>query len=397
MSKDYPEKPLTPSTPEARPTLGRKCLGVLLAFGLIAGQGRADTKKLQVDKNSSEGQYLELVTLEGDGAKKVALLEQFLVLFPASNVNVTSWVYSELQDRYRRIGQIDKALAAGEKLLSLTPDDIDTARLNWRLAESKGDPALVKKWVDATAEIADRLVKAPLPSDPDEMKIADERLALARQFVRNTDHDGYVKALATKDPVQRVDALEEFLKKRPQNPYLDQIEIAEFIAYNEAGDLDKTLAAAERIVAHNDKYDSAMLFIAEVNFRRKTDTKRALALATKFIERSATATKPEDLTEDQWARTKAQNLALAYLIVGGIHFQSSNWGPADRGLRAALPLVADDQLRATILYQLGWANYQMQNALEAIKFYRQCAAIRSPFQEQAGKAVISIKAEYNLP
>jgi tetratricopeptide (TPR) repeat protein len=369
----------------------------LLALGLIAGEGLADTKKLQVDKNSSEGQFLELVSLEGDGARKVALLEQFLVLFPASNPIVTTWVYSELQDRYRRLGQIEKALAAGEKLLSLSPDDLETARLNWRMAESKGDAAQVKKWSAATEAIAERLVKAPMPSDPDEMKVAEDRLALARQFVRNTDHDDYVKALEIKDPLKRVEALEEFLKKSPQNPYLDQIEIAEFIAYKESGDVDKTLAAAEKIMAHNENYDSAILFIAEVNFRRKKDTKRTLALATKFIERTATAAKPEGLTDDQWARTKAQNVGLAYFIVGGIHFQNSSWGPADRGLRAALPSVGDEQLRAGILYQLGWANYQMQNALEAIKFYRQCAAIKSGFQDQASKAVLSIKSEYNLP
>jgi hypothetical protein len=39
----------------------------------------------------------------------------------------------------------------------------------------------------------------------------------------------------------------------------------------------------------------------------------------------------------------------------------------------------------------------MKKALDAIKFYRQCATIRSPFQEQATKAIITIKAEYNLP
>jgi tetratricopeptide (TPR) repeat protein len=381
---------------ETRPTARRRSLRVLLAFGLIAGEGLADTKKLQFDKNTSEGQFLELVSLETDGARKIALLEQFLVLFP-SNPTLISWVYSELQDRYRRAGQLDKALATGEKLLSLVPDDIETARLNLRLAETKGDAQLEKKWAAAIAAIAERLLKTPLPSDPDELKIAEDRRALARQFVVNSDHETYVKALGIKDPAQRIAALEGFIAKSPQNPYLDQIEIAEFAAYKETGDIDKTVAAAEKIIAHNDSYESALLFIAEVNFRRKKDPKRAMTLAAKFIERTATATTPEGMTDDQWAHTKAQNLALAHIIIGNIHFQSSNWGPADKALRAALPLVGDEQLRASILNELGYSNYQLQNALEAIKFYRLCAAIRSPFQEQAGKSILSIKSEYNLP
>lgn len=375
----------------------RKCLRVLLAFGLAASEGSADTKKLHVDRNSSEGQYLELVTLESDSTRKIALLEQFLVLFPAANPTVAVWVYSEIQDRYRRAGQLDKALAAGEKLLALAPDDIDTARLNWRMAETKGDAVLTKKWSAATLAIAERLVNAPIPSDPEEMKAAEERLALARQFMRNTDHDDYVKALDIRDPAQRIAALDEFVKRRPQNPYLDQIEVAEFVAYRETGDVDKTLEVAEKIIAHNDSYDSAVLFVAEINFRRKKDPKRTLALATKFIEKAASATKPEGTTDEQWARTKTQNVGLAHYIIGSIHFQNGEWASADRYLRAAVPMIGDDQFRATTLNQLGWVNYQMQNALEAIKFYRLCAAIRSPFQEQAAKSIIAIKAEYNLP
>jgi tetratricopeptide (TPR) repeat protein len=366
-------------------------------MGLIAGQGMADTKKLQIDKNSPEGQYFELISLESDASKKIGLLEQFLVLFPTSAPTLAAWVYGELQDRYRRAGQLDKAIAAGEKILALEPDNLETARLNWRMAETKGDAALVKKWSAATATIAERVVKSSLPSDPEEMKAAEDRLAYARQFVVNTEHDDYKKAIETKDPAQRIAALEEFLKKSPQNPYLDQIEIAEFLAYKEIGDLEKTLSLGEKILAHNDTYENALLMIAEINFRRQKDPKRTLALATKFVERMAVATKPEGIADQDWTRTKTQNLALAHFIIGSIRIQNGEFAAADRALRAALPFVAEEQFRATVLNQLGWVNYHLENALEAIKYYRQCAAIRSPFQDQASKAILTIKSEYSIP
>ena len=368
-------------------------MAALFFVPLAAG----DLKKPQLDRNSSEGQFMELISLEGDTAKKTALLEQFLTLFPKIDPSVTAWIYGELQDRYRRSGALDKAIGAGEKVLQIDPDNIEVARMNWRLAETKKDEALVKLWSEETARIAERIVKAPIPSDPEAMKAAEERALYAKQFIVNTDFQDYMAAIQTKDPAQRIAALDEFVKKSPQNPYMAQIEIAVFLALRELGDIDKTLAAAETVLARDENREDAMLFVAEMNFRRKKNTQRTFTLATKFIERMSIARKPEEMPDDQWTRTRNQNLALAYFIIGSIHFQSERWSAVDKAFRAALPYAPNDSLRATLLYQLGWANYKMQYPMEAIQFYKQCASIAGPMQEQASKNVVSVKAEYNLP
>jgi len=357
----------------------------------------ADVKKLVIDKNSAEGQFLDLVNLEGDAARKTALLEQFLTMFPKVDPMVVAWVYGELQERYRKAAAWDKALGAGEKILAIEPDNIEVARLNWRIAETKKDAELVKRWSEETEKIAERIVKAPLPEDPEAMKAAEERAAYARQFVVNTDYEDYMRAIQTKDPAQRIAALEEFGKKSPQNPYAEQIEVATFLAWKEIGDLDKTLASAEKVLARNPNREDALLFVAEINFRRKREPQRTLGLAQKFIERIAMAPKPDELSDQDWTRSKNRNLALAYFIIGGIHAQSAQWSATDKAYRAALPFATDDQLRANLLYQLGWANYQMHAALEAIKFYRMCAAIPGPLQDQATKNVAAVKSEYNVP
>jgi len=340
---------------------------------------------------------MDLVNLESDSAKKLVLLEQFLTLFPKSDPGITVWIYSELQDRYRRAGAPDKALAAGERALEIEPDNIEIARANWRIAETKNDAVLVKKWSTLTSAIAERIVKAPLPADPETLKSAQAVVEFARQFVVNTTYDDYNKAVQIKDPAQRIAALREFVTKNPQNPYMNQIEIAEFLAYKEIGDVDKTLLAAEKILARDEDREDALLFVAEIGFRRKKDPKRTLALTNKFIARMAVATRPDGQSETDWLRSKRQNLMLAHYIVGSIYFQSQQWGAADKALREALALAGEDQLRSTLLYNLGWANYQMQNALEAIRFYRLCAAIPGPMQEQSAKNVLSVKSEYNLP
>jgi tetratricopeptide (TPR) repeat protein len=369
-----------------------------LAIGImLASSAGAEVHKLVVDKNSPEGQFLDLVTLESDAAKKIALLEQFLNMFPRVDPNVTAWVYGELQERYRRAGAIDKALAAGERILAIEPDNVEVARANWRLAETKKDEALVKHWAEETAKIAERVVKAPLPSDPEALKAAEDRALYARQFIVNTDYEDFTSALKTQDAAQRIAALKAFSEKSPQNPYQEQIEIATFLAWKELGDVDNTLAAAERVLARNENREDAMIFVAEINFRRKKDPQRTVSLASKFIERMATAAKPDGMSDEDWTRSKNRNLALAHYFIGGIRAQSNQWAAVDKEYRAALPFVADEQFRATLLYQLGYANYQLHNALDAIKFYKLCAAIPSAMQDQASKNVLAVKAEYNVP
>lgn len=378
-------------------TISRFVLGVALSLLLMATALTANVRKLVIDRNTPEGQYLELVTLEGSAAKKLTLLEQFPALFPHADPKVMAWVYSELQDRYRRASNLARAIAEGEKLIELEPDNIDVARLNLRLAETKGDAELVARWTAETEKIARRLVSTALPSDPDGKGAAEDRLALARQLVAKTDYDDYMKAVATTDPLERITALEEFMKKSPQNPYIDQIEIAEFLAFRETGDVDKTLAAAERILAHNEDYENALLFVAEINSRRKTNPARTLTLAAKFIQRMAVAVKPESMTDEEWNRTKTHNLGLAHYMIASIHFENERWPAADQALRATLPYVGDQQFRATVLNQLGWTNYRLRNPIDAIKFYGQCAGIPGPLQDQASKSIVSIKQEYGLP
>jgi tetratricopeptide (TPR) repeat protein len=376
-----------------------RCKGLVSACAvLLASLALGEVKKPRIGKDTPEGTFLELVSLEATASKKVALLEHFLTIFPACDPSITVWVYGELQDRYGRAGELDKALGAGEKIMALQPDNIEIAAANRRIAEKKGNADLARKWSDETAAIAERLVKSPLPLplDPEESKIVQDRMDYARQFVVKINYDEFNKAIQIKEPAERIAALEEFLKKAPQNPYFDQIEVAEFLAYKEIGDVDKTLAAAEKILSHNENREDALLFVLEINYRRKKDSKRTLALAAKFIERMTVAEKPEGVSDLDWTRAKNQNIARAHYITGRIYFDSGQWPPADRALRATLPLIGDEQFRAAVLNDLGWANYQMQNAIDAIKFYSECAAIKSPLQEQAAKSAVSVKAEYHL-
>ena len=65
-------------------------------------------------------------------------------------------------------------------------------------------------------------------------------------------------------------------------------------------------------------------------------------------------------------------------------------------MRAALPLVEFErrQIKAEVLYDLGFANYKMDKPQDAANYYRDCSAIKSPFQATAAKNLQGIKTTH---
>ena len=73
---------------------------------------------------------------------------------------------------------------------------------------------------------------------------------------------------------------------------------------------------------------------------------------------------------------------------------------ADQQLRKALPLIeSNPALKPETLFLLGLANYRMasgspERAQDSANFFRQCAAIKSPFQATAATNLKRIVTEY---
>jgi len=169
-----------------------------------------------------------------------------------------------------------------------------------------------------------------------------------------------------------------------------------FLTYREQGDTAKALAAAEKLVAHNDTREDAMLMVAESYFKAAKDPNRVLSLSRKAVERLNSAEKPDGVTASVWERTKTAELTQAYYMIGSVNFQAEKWEAADQAFRAALPNLTDPRFRAEVLNSLGWANYKLKNVPDAIKFYIDCTNIPGPFQQAAAKTLNTITAEYKI-
>jgi tetratricopeptide (TPR) repeat protein len=359
----------------------------LLSLCVIPSLGWAGAKP-SIDPNTPEGRLLERVQTESDLTRKLQLLELFPELFPSSPA--VEYAYSQLQARYHQAGRLDKALAAGSNALILNPNNLEAACLNWRIAADMKDPALTEVWIKQAGYVAEKTLKTP---DPDMSQATKDCGASARQAI---EQEGYKNAMTAKNPADRVKLLEAFLVNHPQTTHAADIEITIFLAYREQGDAAKALAAAEKLVTHNDTREDAMLLVAESYFKAGKDPNAVVSLSKKAIDRVNKAEKPQGLSDAEWAHNKTAELTQANYMIGSVSFQAERWEAADQAFRAALPNLTDPRFRAEVLNSLGWVNYKLKNVSDAIKFYIDCTNIPGPYQLAASKTLNTITAEYRI-
>ena len=345
-------------------------------------------REAAVDPNTPEGRLLEKVQTENDLSKKLWLLELVPELFPSSPAVESAYV--EMQARYHQAGKLAQALAAGSNALTVDPNNLAVACLNWRIAADMKDAVLTAIWINQTGYVAERVLKTP---DPGMSQATRDCGASARQAV---EQEAYRDAFTAKDPAERVKRLEAFLTNHPQTTHAEDIEVAVFLAYREQGDTAKALAAAEKLVTHNDKREDAMLLVAESYFKEGKDPNAVVSLSKKAIDRLNKAEKPQGMSDADWTRNKTAELTQANYMIGSVSFQAEKWDAADQAFRAALPNLTDPRFKAEVLNSLGWANYKLKNVSDAIKFYIDCTNIPGPFQLSASKTLNTITAEYRI-
>ena len=107
------------------------------------------------------------------------------------------------------------------------------------------------------------------------------------------------------------------------------------------------------------------------------------------------------MTAADWERRRDQELAYGYYVAGTLSAAKGLYVPADKNLRAALPLVqGQPAMLGPALFYLGMANYNLAKMtnnkakmVEAAKFSEQSMAIPGPFQDQARHNSLVMKDE----
>jgi tetratricopeptide (TPR) repeat protein len=366
---------------------------LILALVLAAGAAHAQRHKLgAINAETPEGQLLQQIGQAPDEAKKLALMEEFEAKAPKHEA--IGWVYGQMQAAYVKAGQADKALAVGEKLIAMDPNDLEAAHQNLKAAEAKKDPDLIRKWSDQTSQLCRKVVASPQPKEADAVDEWKREVDYAKQVDTYTEYSLYASALQTQDPGKRIGLAEALAARTPKTQYTEKATQIQFDAYRQMGDNAKLLAFSHKTVETDQSNEDILALVANDLVDKKRDPDKVVAYTAKIVELMNTKPKPEGVSDDDWAKKKKSLSGLAHYLSGTTQFNQKKYAPADKELREAIPLVeGNDQLKAATLFYAGLTNYSMKNIPDALKFNTQCAAIKSPFQAKAAENVRVMKQQ----
>ncbi len=366
-----------------------RTLMILTVFAFVAFGQRH--KMEDIDAEKPEGKLLQQALQENDPAKKAELLEQFAQQFPKATG--TPWVLDQLQALYVKAGDPDKTIAAGEKLLALDPEDPEAAMQNLKASEAKKDLPGIKKWAGVAAANARKAAAAPQPKEAEQADTWKSEVDYAKQVDQYTDYALYRVAAESRDPKVTIEFLELLQQHDPKSEYIPKAQNQLFVAYSQAGANDKALALAEKTLATDQSNEDMLLLVIDNYSRNKKEPEKVHAYSEKLVEVMAAKPKPEGVADADWTARKNQVTGLGHYMNGTLYYREAKYPATDKELRAALPLVGFNQdIKAEVLYDLGFVNFKMNKAQDAANFYRDCAAIKSQFQATASKNLQEIKA-----
>jgi tetratricopeptide (TPR) repeat protein len=383
----------THSIPQRNRTFAAR-MAVAWFAAAVVFSAQAQRYEPTADPDSAEGQFLELIGLQSDGAKKLALIEQFTERYPKHPAN--AWAYEQLQESAFQAGQWDRVLAFGEKLVEVRPEDIDAAQMNVKAAESKGDRTTMKLWSDYVTRVAQRVLVSPSPKDPEQLDAWKKRIAVASQYAAQDEYATYTKALEASDPRRQLKLLDEMLQRNPDSPYLPQALVIYLNAYRALGDSHNALLAAERILKSDQSNEDALLLTAEAYLQRGSAPDKVVAYSARIVELMNTKKKPSAVRQEDWDKKRTVYTGMAHWMTGNTYINQNRFAQADTALRAALPYLHQSEQAGPVLFYLGWANYKLENFVEAARFYKQCMAFQGQFQDQAAKNLNVIRAEHDI-
>jgi len=222
----------------------------------------------------------------------------------------------------------------------------------------------------------------------------EEGDAVASQFSAQDEYAIYKKALESGDPRQQIKLLDELLKRNSDTAYLPQALVVYLNAYRALGDSGNGMLTAEKILKIDPKKrgcatdgggrlsaarfgyrEGARLFgAAHRSHGREKEARhcaaRRLGKEEKFLCRHGALDDREHLHQSKtfWA----SRLGIA---------RRADDAAAQRSIRRIHPLLSR------------WSNYKLENYAEAVRFFKQCMAIQSQFQEQAQKNLDVIRSE----
>ena len=187
---------------------------------------------------------------------------------------------------------------------------------------------------------------------------------------------------------QQIQVGEQYLQKYPTGRYTEQVYARLANAYFQKQQFDKMYAAGDKALASNPNDVSVLVLVGWViphNYDpNDPEAEHRLAKAETYekhaLEVLAAMPKPDNVTDEQFAKAKQASLAQAHSGLGLVYFRQQQFDKAVTEMQQAVKL--DPTPDSVDLYILGVSLSQLKRYPEAADTFKQCASIPGAVQDR---------------
>lgn len=222
---------------------------------------------------------------------------------------------------------------------------------------------------------------APKPADPEEEKAYKEL----------TD-------TKTDDADKRIQLGEQYLQKYPNGRYLEQVYSALTIAEETKQDLPKMYADADKALALNPDDVTILVLVGWViphNSGNDPEAESRLDKGEQYEKHALsllpTLPKPANMTDDQFAKAKAQAESQAHSGLGLIYFRRGKFDEAVEEFKQSI--AKSETPDPTDYYVMGVCLTRLSHFTDAVDAYQKCGQIPGGLQDRCKQMVEQTKKQ----
>jgi hypothetical protein len=370
----------------------RLTVSLVMFLALTSTAAAQFGKSVSVAAGTPEDKALADIYAAPDGPDKIALLDKFMADYGKGDLELLGdqlYVQSYLaQKNYAKVYEY------GDKALALEHNDFSTAVNMVHAADEQGDANKVFSEGEKAAAIVARYKASPPPEGVD----ADRWNAQKANALKNAQGDiGYVQyamvnaAYKTADPTARAALFERYVAVFPESSYTTTAREQTAVAYQQAQNQPKMLAAAQSVLDADPNNISMLLLLADnwCNDPQRLD--KAAADAQKALDLLTQAKKPDNVSDDQWQKQISLQKGLAYSSLGEVNVNKNRNPQAVDAFKQATPLLKSDTFSyAQNQYRLGFTLAKMQRIPEARAVLTEVISLNTPYKQRAQETLAKI-------
>ena len=358
-------------------------------FLLPRANGQAD--RIVIPAGTPEDHDLQAVTNEQDGAKKLAMYQDFVQKY-SSNPAAVAYGNWQISQAYLATGDLSKALDYGDKALAGSPRNLDILVSQANTAQQAKDNTKLLHYAARGGTVCNSIVKQPKPdgmSDDDFKKQVEEEKNAAKNNCDFLESAGFNAIAGENDSKSRMADIEKYSAAFPDSKYQDQVSTYALYALGQLNDQARLVAYGEKSLAANPNSLPALLMLAGSYV---DDPKPgSLAKAITYSQKAIAVAKADEPDADKTRKTSA---GAAHSTLGYAYLKQDRTAAAIPELKSAAGLLkgADDQQYSIALYRLGFAYAKLNRVSEARDVLLEAVKISGPVQAMSQDLLSKVNA-----